>query len=86
MFPNNLRHVKPHDEVAVMPMGGDAPQYVLKIARVWHVGHAFIHTHDGGMFVASDGGDFNLGRTLYIELATNEHRLALHHKQVFAGQ
>ncbi len=84
MFPSDLRHMKPEDEVAVMPRGGNYPHAVLKIARVRHVGGALIHTQDGGMFAAADGGDYNLGQTLYIEPATEDHRRALRWKHAMA--
>lgn len=86
MYPNDLRHIQPSDEVAVMPMGSEAPHRVLKISKVKQVEHSLIHTTDGGMYVAADGGDVNLGRTLFIEPATDEHREVLETRAVLRGE
>jgi hypothetical protein len=86
MYPNDLRHVRPSDEVAVMPMGSEAPHRVLKIAKVRNVEHSLIQTTDGGMYVADGGGDVNLGRTLFIEPVTDEHRQVLVTRAVLRGE
>jgi hypothetical protein len=84
MFTSDLKRVKPADEVAVMPRGGRSPYAVLTIAKVRRVGDSVIQTSDGGVYVAADGGDVNLGHTLYIEPATDEHRRALHTRRLLA--
>jgi hypothetical protein len=80
MSPNNLQHLQADDEVAVMPIGGNSPQHVLKTTRIQSVGRTHIKTRDGGIFAASNGQDRNLGHTLYIEPATESHRWALRQK------
>jgi len=86
MFPNNLQHLQPNQEVAVMPMGSEAPHEVLTIAKVKRVGRTVVQTHELGSFTIADGGDENLGRTLYIEPATDDHRVALRWKRIRRGE
>ena len=68
-------------KVAVMPIGEEAARRVVGIKRIKHVGHVFVQTDDGTLYVKSDGGD--LRGTQQIIPVTNEHRYASTQKTPF---